>query len=760
MATTDTAATTLPAEEQARRRRIEALEDPATYTPPALSCDVIMKGGITSGVVYPLAVAELATTYRFANIGGTSAGAIAAAGAAAAAYEGTGAGFAKLAALPERLGRELQALFRPQKRTRRLFRLATLLSVKASGAAAVGKWVQITVALLAFAGSVGGSILIGGSVAAAVALGVLVLGELGSAWVSGPATVAAVLAALVIGALLRRRAAASGGAGARSWRVLAAVPVPAVVVASVVVWGGAPWLFLAWLVPAVVVVLVAVATAVVREAGAVLPENDFGLVGGSSLDTKPSDVRPLSEWLDDLLREVSGGNDPLVPLTFGQLADTEPGINLTLLTTCLSRGRTYYLPWDFAVDDDRPQWFFDPQELRRALPDNIVAYLCEPDDYDDRQQVLEALTTGEPLPGEPGDSGIEHAVWPLRPLPAPADLPVLVATRMSLSFPVLVSAVPLRSIDWTLEANYSAADAWEDWFDEDGPAKGTRPPADRPTAEKCWFSDGGIISNFPVHLFDSMIPGHPTFGINLRGYHPDREDHDRPDRPESEKIFRPQTNGSGQLEWWSRWPDHGFGAIGGFLAALKNTIQNWSDNDQMRVPGFRDRVVHVSHNKAEGGLNLAMPANVIDALGRRGHAAASELSDAFSVADPPVVTGWRNHKWIRFRSAMALLGSEIEAIVGQYTATDPTGVESYHDLVRLDNPPSYDGIKAQRKTLRELIEGRYDDRTDPAGPGLQGAATALAKRAARYKGADLEVDAPGPLPSLQIVPGHKDAPDR
>ncbi|MGB6519619.1 MAG: patatin-like phospholipase family protein, partial [Candidatus Cybelea sp.] len=43
-----------------------------------LECDVVMKGGIASGVVYPGAVYELSKTYRFRNIGGTSAGAIAA----------------------------------------------------------------------------------------------------------------------------------------------------------------------------------------------------------------------------------------------------------------------------------------------------------------------------------------------------------------------------------------------------------------------------------------------------------------------------------------------------------------------------------------------------------------------------------------------------------------------------------------------------------------------------------------------------------
>ena len=51
-----------------------------------LECDLVMRGGITSGIVYPRAIAKLAETYNFRSIGGTSAGAIAAAGTAAAAY--------------------------------------------------------------------------------------------------------------------------------------------------------------------------------------------------------------------------------------------------------------------------------------------------------------------------------------------------------------------------------------------------------------------------------------------------------------------------------------------------------------------------------------------------------------------------------------------------------------------------------------------------------------------------------------------------
>jgi predicted acylesterase/phospholipase RssA len=49
-------------------------------------CDVVMQGGVTSGIVYPGLVCKLAEHYQFQQIGGTSAGAIAAALTAAAEY--------------------------------------------------------------------------------------------------------------------------------------------------------------------------------------------------------------------------------------------------------------------------------------------------------------------------------------------------------------------------------------------------------------------------------------------------------------------------------------------------------------------------------------------------------------------------------------------------------------------------------------------------------------------------------------------------
>ena len=55
---------------------VDRLKQSATYpAEPALECDVVMKGGITSGIAYPLAVCEIAAKYKLVSVGGSSAGA-------------------------------------------------------------------------------------------------------------------------------------------------------------------------------------------------------------------------------------------------------------------------------------------------------------------------------------------------------------------------------------------------------------------------------------------------------------------------------------------------------------------------------------------------------------------------------------------------------------------------------------------------------------------------------------------------------------
>src|ERR671910_1955772 len=71
--------------------RVEEMAEPEFRYPTrselgGSDCDLVMKGGITSGIVYPLAACELTRQYRFRSIGGSSAGAIGAAMVAAAEY--------------------------------------------------------------------------------------------------------------------------------------------------------------------------------------------------------------------------------------------------------------------------------------------------------------------------------------------------------------------------------------------------------------------------------------------------------------------------------------------------------------------------------------------------------------------------------------------------------------------------------------------------------------------------------------------------
>src|SRR5580704_9024845 len=66
------------------------------YQNPTKDCDLVMKGGLTSGIVYPATVLKLAKDFRFHSVGGTSAGAIAAAVTAAAEAGRKNGGFEKL----------------------------------------------------------------------------------------------------------------------------------------------------------------------------------------------------------------------------------------------------------------------------------------------------------------------------------------------------------------------------------------------------------------------------------------------------------------------------------------------------------------------------------------------------------------------------------------------------------------------------------------------------------------------------------------
>ena len=533
------------------------------------SCDIVMKGGITSGVVYPKAIARLSEQYRLRNVGGTSAGAIAAAAAAAAQYgEGrpAGTGFAGLRGLPDRLETELESLFQPSAATVPLFDVVMAATKADRGwKAKTAAIAQAAIGAFFFWGVVG--LLPGLAVIAVAAIS-------GSGWL-------AVVSGVAAGALL----SAIGAVAAILW-------------------------------------------AAGKRMSRALPENYFGLCTGYRSDERV-EPKPLTTWLADELELLAGTKGRRKPLTFGDLWGTdskgERVINLEMVTTCLTHGAPYRLPIE-----ESGRWWFSPAEFRDLFPRRIVEWMEDVAPEPDREGPFDGLCR----------------------LPDAANMPVVVAARMSLSFPVLISAVPLYTIDRGRKDRVEEARRARAARETGQPLEFDLKRQWQP--ERCWFSDGGISSNFPIQFFDSPVPRWPTFGINLRelgrGWHRDR-------RCESNNIDMPMSNQDGRAEPWTSWEKASdWEKLSAFLSSISNTSRSWVDNSQMRMAGYRDRIVHIGHDEDEGGMNLAMLPDVIRRLSTRGERAADELIRRFSV--PPqteVSLTWDNQRWIRYRAYMTAL---------------------------------------------------------------------------------------------------------
>jgi predicted acylesterase/phospholipase RssA len=619
--------------------------DPRTYdySHPTRTCDVVMKGGITSGVVYPHALCELARTYRFANVGGTSAGAIAAAGAAAAEHGRDEGGFERLAGLPAWIGGgdNLLRLFQPQPGTRRFFRLFTA----GLGRKGTGKWLRVA----------------------------------GAALRSFPLTAAAGLA-------------------------------PGVALVVLALWTGSGALAVCAVVAGILLALLGLALALGLRLALGLPktlgENGFGLCSG--LSPEGSATPALTPWLADLVDDLAAKEGPTAgPLTFGDLR--AKGIDLQMMTTNVTHRRPHRMPWS------NREFLFDPAELRRLFPERIVAWM---EDH--------PPPTGAGREAERTRRRLE-ALAPLRPFPAPDDLPVVVAARMSLSFPLLISAVPLHTLDMTSKRTREAIEAIENG----------RPATHPLAADVCWFSDGGIASNFPVHFFDTPLPTRPTFAIDLDGFHPD---HPRgPD--EAGNVYLPSSNVGGLLDSWHRIDSKpGLGSLTGFVSGIVRTMQNHVDATLTHQPGYRDRIVHVHTAPDEGGMNLTMPQQVIDALTLRGQAAGRALVERF--ADTPGTDeglSWDNHRWVRYRSALAALAEQLERF-GRAWRSPTEGERSYRELVDRGADVGPAGYRFASEGQRALALALAD---------------LLAEAGARSETADTPVDrgSPRPEPVSRIVPG-------
>lgn len=589
------------------------LLDPATYphsSELAQRCDLVMKGGIASGVVYPLAVCQLAVTRRVVRVGGSSAGAIAAAAAAAAEYgRDTGrrdAGYPRLAGLPDKLAQlthgghtRLYHLFQPQASTGALYRLVAVMIGRGG---VVGKVVRA-------------------SVAAVRALRPL-------------PTVAGVIIPAVLLVLTIVRA--------EGWGIVAA---------AILLCLGT---------------LVAVVGSLTLRLCRDLPKNHLGLCSG--MRGAGSKQPPLTEWLSDEFDQIADKPEGSGPVTFGDL--TARDVELAMLTTDLSAGTQNRLPFRSRV------WAFDPREFADLFPERIVEWMVE-----------------HPPPAREADreafDRFAHAR--LSPMPLAADLPIIVAVRMSLSFPFLLSTIPLYAID------YSA---------KEQPIVRHR------------FSDGGITSNFPIHFFDSAIPSQPTFGINLTEV-------EQLDPDPAANVSMPDSNRAGILA-----QPKPVETLGQFAGALRNSLQNWSDSMQTRVPGYRDRIVAVKHSKTEGGMNLDMDGDVVLGLTERGRHAGIR-ADRFDFV---------NHRWIRLRSLLQTLE---ELVVPA--------------AIRLDEMSPGPGIPTYREMMAGAPPTAYREPWDPtAGASVADAIVDLGAAYGSARPTDgpsmFEAGAPAPHPRLQVRP--------
>ncbi len=566
-------------------------------------CDVVMKGGITSGVVYPGAIVQLSKRFRFRNIGGTSAGAIAAAVAGAAEYgrqTGGGTAFGGLEQLPQWLRSQghLLGLFRPNRRTRLAFDFLMRLLNSPKGE---NKLYALVKALWATDATL--------------------------SWLT--LTVCVVLAAYAI--------------YFHQWWVL--------VLAVLLV---------------LIIPIALPAYRVFKTFGDDLPKNFYGMCTGLD-DEDADDPSTLTSWLTQFIDQVAGVDKrPDKPLTFGDLwsagktqlaADANPlpyqqrtaslidkerearVINLEMMTTNLTHGHPYKFPFETKA------FYFDPSEFARFFPPRVINWMVNNPRKAANSKEQAHLTAAKPR----------------LPLPEAKDIPIVVAARMSLSFPILISAVPLWAVDWSRPSNEQNELS--------------------PTYECCWFSDGGLSSNFPIHLFDSPIPSRPTFGIDLDAF--PVETQEAPD--ESKNVWMPPSNHSGLAGTWTR-----FEGLGGFFAAILNAMQNWQDNMQSLVPGYRDRIAHIYLDSNEGGMNLNMTDDVLKKLADRGTAAGDLIIRNFDAPNPPNCTGgavqptnWPNHRVIRYRNSMSLLEHWVRAFCARYDA-------GYAALMQrpLGDPPS------------------------------------------------------------------------
>jgi hypothetical protein len=443
-----------------------------------------------------------------------------------------------------------------------------------------------------------------------------------------------------------------------------------------------------------------------------VPNNFMGICTGRPEVTDDSadqeDQTILTDWLYARINAMAGLEHDR-PLSFGDLRSPPPwcqqeketaaedNIVLRMMTSNLSQNQPYILPFADHL------FIFRKADFQRLFPKPVVDHLvCEGTQRKDRFVLAEQS---------------DYYF-----LPEADQLPVIVATRLSLSFPILLSAVPIYTIKVAKLTEEAAGNI----------------PLTEADLQVNWFSDGGICSNFPLHFFDAWLPSRPTFGVDLRdlpatGFADgevkneflsptSRSQEGRRQRPQ-QAVYLPHADDPAETELKPLGLNPRRPQLTSFLWAIFQTAQNYRDNLQAMLPSYRERVMRIRFSNTEGGLNLAMTKNTIQQVMAKGQSAGEILRKEFCFSA---------HQWVRFRVLLTQMERSL-AKMNQRMRNTAFYSDLFKGLPDRDLPYACDA--ASLKTATERL-------------------AALGKQVENWQPPESITDEPAPLPEpvLRVMP--------